>query len=85
MQLGTEIGKMTRKLFTRFSKSPPWMLATSDRTETHQISERLRDDLAPSLRKHVVASHRDGQRLGCIASLGLLRAALSEQHRNRSR
>ena len=28
MQLGTEIGKMTRKLFTRFSKSRPWMLAT---------------------------------------------------------
>ena len=49
MQLGTEIGKMTRKLFTGFSKSRPWMLATGDRTETHQKSDRLRDDLAPSL------------------------------------
>jgi len=31
MQLGTEIGKMTRKLFTGFSKSHPWMLNTAGR------------------------------------------------------
>ena len=49
MQLGTEIGKMTRKLFTQFSRSRPWMFATGDRTETHQKSDRLRDDLASSL------------------------------------
>jgi hypothetical protein len=30
MQLGTEIGKMTRKLFTGFSKSRSWMLNTAD-------------------------------------------------------
>jgi hypothetical protein len=39
----------------RILEKPPWMLAIGDRTETHQKSDRLRDDLAPSLRKHVVS------------------------------
>ena len=30
MQLGVEIGKMTRKLFIGFAKSLPWMLNTAD-------------------------------------------------------
>jgi hypothetical protein len=52
MQLGTEIGKMTRKLFTGFSKSRPWMLNTADRMAEHRKSDRRRDDLcAGGLRK----------------------------------
>ena len=42
MQLGTEIGKMTRKLFTGFSKSRPWMLNTGDQMAAHRRSDRRR-------------------------------------------
>jgi hypothetical protein len=42
MQLGTKIGKMTRKLFTGFSKSRPWMLNTGDQMEAHRRSDRRR-------------------------------------------
>jgi hypothetical protein len=40
MQLGTEIGKMTRKLFTGFSKSRSWMLNTADRRAAHRKLDR---------------------------------------------
>jgi len=42
MQLGTEIGKMTSKLFTGFSKSRPWMLNTGDRMAVHRKLDQLR-------------------------------------------
>jgi len=52
MQLGTEIGKMTRKLFTGFSKSRPWMLNTADRMAARRKSDQRRDGLcAVGLRK----------------------------------
>ncbi len=44
-KLGTEIGEMTRKLFTGFSKSHPWMLNTADRMAAHRRLNRHRDDL----------------------------------------
>ena len=40
MELGTEIGKMTRKLFTGFSKNRPWMLDTGDQMAAHRRSDR---------------------------------------------
>jgi len=59
MQLGTEICKMTRKLFTGFSKSRPWMLNTADRMAVNRNSDRRRDDLCGvGLRKRAsAASH----------------------------
>ena len=45
MQLGTEIGKMTRKVFTGFSKNRSWMLNPGDRMAAHRRSDRRRVDL----------------------------------------
>ena len=43
MQFGAEIDKMTRKLFTRFSKSRPWMFNRGDRMAAHWKSEPYRN------------------------------------------
>jgi hypothetical protein len=71
MQLGPEIGKMTRKLFTGFSKSRPWMLNTADRMAAHRKLDRRRDDLcAVEVRKRVVRLVIMPVAVGCIAWLG---------------
>ncbi len=65
MQLGTEIGKMTRKLFTGFSNSRPWMLNTADRMAAHRRRDRRRDDLCAG--RIFVNVHRLHRMVGPLA------------------
>ena len=60
MQLGTEIGKMARKLFTGFSKSRP-LDASTQRTEWQRIGNQI--DAA------MILSGRP-RRYGCASDIG---------------
>ena len=59
MQFGRKIGTITRKLFTRFSKSRPWMLNTPP--EWQRIGNQI--DAAIILRGRP-------RRYGCASNIG---------------